>query len=1042
MGNVGQIERITQNRIVGLFRNTLGYKYLGDWTDRENNSNFEEKYVRAFLFSQGHSDELINKVINAFKKTSKDSTKGLYDSNKAVYKLLRYGVNVKENVSENSKTVYLIDWKNPNNNDFYIAEEVTVKGNNTKRPDIVVYVNGIALGVIELKRSTIGLTEGIRQNLDNQKEDFISDFFSTMQLVVAGNDSQGTKYGTIETKEKYYLTWKEDDKATDKIGDKTSLKIREILEDFPILLDKQLIGLFHKERLIKIIHDLVIFDRGIKKLCRPNQFFGILSAEYFVKKRQGGIIWHTQGSGKSLTMVWLAKWVREFNPNARILIITDRDELDEQIEKVFTGVDEEIYRTKSGQDLINSLNETTPLLMCSLIHKFGKKEEVEYDDYIENLNKSLPSNYKAKGEIYVFVDECHRTQSGKLHKAMERLLPNALFIGFTGTPLLKKDKQKSIEIFGDYIHTYKFDEAVKEGIVLDLRYEARKIIQDITSQLKVDDWFEAKTRGLSDYAILKLKQKWGNMQTLLSSKSRLAQIVDDIMMDMAKKDRLQNGKGNAMLVAGSIYEACKYYELFENTPIKCAIITSYTPNVATIKGETSDLEGTTDNIEKYEIYIKMISKFFKISEEDVKKNSKSLAERFEKEVKQKFINEPAQMQLLIVVDKLLTGFDAPSATYLYIDKQMRDHNLFQAICRVNRLDNEDKTYGYIVDYKDLFKNLEKSIGDYTGEAFEDYDKEDIEGLLTDRVEKASEKLDEALEAIRALCEPVEYPKDTIDYIRYFVAKNTLNKDEIKENEHKRKALYKNVVSLLRAYASIANEMESAGYTKKESEEIKEEIIYFDKIRQEIMLASGEYIDLKAYESSMRYLFDMYISAKPSDTISALNDMTLVDLLIDRGIEAVHELPDGIKNSREATAETIENNVRKLIIDEMPTNPKYFEKMSLLLDELIQERLREIRDYEEYLKEIIELATKVKKPHTTSAYPSRINSGAKRALYDNLDNDEDLAVSLHNTLMEDKPDGWKGSPMKEKMVKRIIRDHIGEEEKVEDIFNIVKQQGEY
>ena len=289
-----------------------------------------------------------------------------------------------------------------------------------------------------------------------------------------------------------------------------------------------------------MIHDFVVFDSGVKKICRHNQYFGVRAAQERVRKREGGIIWHTQGSGKSLTMVWLAKWIRENVRDARVLIITDRTELDEQIEKVFKGVNEDIYRTKSGQDLINKLNATTPWLFCSLIHKFAGKEEGEITEFIEEVKRSLPPDFKAKGDLYVFVDECHRTQSGELHDAMKEILPNAMFIGFTGTPLLKSDKQKSIEVFGTYIHTYKFDEAVKDKVVLDLRYEARDIEQYITSQQRIDQWFDAKTSGLNDVALAQLKQKWGTMQKVLSSQSRLAMIVDDIMVDMETKPRLKS----------------------------------------------------------------------------------------------------------------------------------------------------------------------------------------------------------------------------------------------------------------------------------------------------------------------------------------------------------------------------------------------------------------------------------------------------------------------------------------------------------------------
>jgi len=646
MSTIGQIEKKTQDRVVKLFHEQLGYHYLGDWTDREGNRNIEEDLLRTFLKEkQGCDEKLITRALFLFTKVAGDTSKSLYDRNRSVYELLRYGVKVKAEVGENTQTVWLIDWKKPEKNNFAIAEEVTVLGSNAKaynkRPDVVLYVNGIALGILELKRSTVSVAEGIRQNLDNQKKVFIEHFFSTIHWVMAGNDTEGLRYGAIQTPEKYYLSWKEDN-----------------LIENP--LDRALIQLGNKRRFLELIHDFTVFDAGVKKLCRPHQYFGVRAAQKHVKRREGGIIWNAQGSGKSLTMVWLTKWIREHVTDARVLIITDRTELDEQIEKVFKGVNEDIYRTKSGADLIATLNATTPWLVCSLIHKFGCKEEGEevgdIPGYIEELKRALPVGFSAKGNLFVFVDECHRTQSGELHKAMKAILPNAMFIGFTGTPLLKADKQKSIEVFGRYIHTYKFDEAVRDGVVLDLRYEARDIDQRITSQAKIDKWFEAKTKGLTDLAKAQLKQRWGNMQKVLSSQSRLEQIFADIMMDMETRDRLKSGHGNALLISGSIYQACKFYELFTTSVLKgkCAIVTSYRPSAADMKGEESG-EGETENLHKYAIYQQMLAEWFNETPE-VAVNK---ADEFEKQVKKKFVEDPGQMKLLIVVDKLLTGFDAP-----------------------------------------------------------------------------------------------------------------------------------------------------------------------------------------------------------------------------------------------------------------------------------------------------------------------------------------------------------------------------------------------
>src|SRR5699024_5418802 len=536
----------------------------GDWKDRAN-SNVEEELLRQNLLARGYDEDLVRRAIQQFVTAASLPAGGsLYDANRKVYSLLRYGVKVKRSVSENFETIWLIDWKNPEANHFVVAEEVSIKGKHTKRPDVVLYVNGIALGVIELKRSKVSVGDGIRQHLGNQKADFVRPFFTTVQLLFAGTDVEGPRYGVIETPEKYWLEWKEPSEVENH-------------------LDRGLLQMANKQRFLELIHDFIVFDSGVKKTARHNQYFGVKAAQDRIARREGGIIWHTQGSGKSLTMVWLAKWIRENQREARVLVITDRTELDEQIEKVFAGVDETIERSTSGAGMIGMLNRNQPWLMCSLVHKFrgdDKKDQGETEDFVRQLKKPLLEGFSPKGNLFVFVDEAHRTQSGKLHSAMKELLLNAMFIGLTGTPLLKKDKASSIETFGSYIHTYKFDEAVEDGVVLDLRYEARDIEQKLTSPERVDEWFQIHTQGMTDLSKHQLKQRWATIKAVESAEPRARQIAADILMDMARMPRLMDGRGNAMLVCSSVYQACKFYEIFSRSELagKIAIITSYEPN--------------------------------------------------------------------------------------------------------------------------------------------------------------------------------------------------------------------------------------------------------------------------------------------------------------------------------------------------------------------------------------------------------------------------------------------------------------------------------
>ena len=1044
MNTVGEREMCTQERVITFFHEVLGYNYLGDWHHRPDNSNIEKALLTDWLKRQGHSDQIISRVLFELNKAATlAGSQTLYGANREVYDLLRYGVKVQPSVSEQHTAVRLIDWDNPSNNNFNIAEEVTVVGKNTKRPDLVLYINGIALGVLELKRSTVSIAEGIRQNLDNQKPAFIRPFFTTVQLLMAGNETEGLRYGVIETKEKQWLQWKEAGTNPD-------------TTDNPLL--SELGYLCNKARLLEVLRDFIVFDAGTKKICRHNQFFGVKNAQAHAKRKEGGIIWHTQGSGKSLTMVWLARWIRE-RENARVLIITDRTELDEQIEMVFNGVGETIYRTKNGADLVRVLSNPTESLICSLVHKFGRSGEMsdaDVETYIDEIQRNRSDSFQPSGKFFVFVDECHRTQSGKLHKAMKTLLPEAVFIGFTGTPLLKNDKPRSLETFGQYIHTYKYDEAVGDKVVLDLRYEARDIDQRVTSQKKLDQLFELKTQGLTDVAKAQLKKRWGTMRRVFSSADRLNKIVADIEFDMERYPRLKSGRGNAMLVSDSIYSACRLFELFQRTELagKCAIVTSYKPTPDSIKGEETG-EGLTERLLKNEIYRKMLAAHFNQSEDEAARK----VELFEQEVKGRFVKEPGQMKLLIVVDKLLTGFDAPSATYLYIDKHMQDHGLFQAICRINRLDGEDKEYGYVIDYKDLFRSLEKSITDYTSEAFADYDKEDVAGLLKDRLQQGSARLEETREQIKALCELVEPPRDADAYRRFFCAAESGNDEQLEANKQRRVTLYKRVAAFLRAYANLANEMNDAGYSDTEAQEIKAETAYYENVRQEVQLASGDYVDLKAYEPAMRHLLDTYIRAEESQTLSAFEDMTLVELIVEHGKAALDLLPESVRNSETATAETIENNVRQVIVEKTPENPKYYEEMSEVLDALIHRRRQEARDYEAYLAKILALAERVGKSETQGAYPSEIRTQAQRALFDNIVPDvsrlqetdnarkAQIALTLDETISSVRRDDWRGHTLKEREVRRAIEKVVLSElgDNVVDIdtlFELVKNQDEY
>ena len=1023
MSKVGQIERETQNRLVKLLQQKLGYNYLGNW-EKQYNSNLIESEYLAFQASQGVSENLATKSFRELEKIASNGSVKLYQSNKDFYEKLRYGVKIAPELGEQNVTIWPIDWNNIKKNSFSFAQEVTVEGAlGNKRPDIVIYVNGIAITVIELKRSTVSIEEGILQHLDNQHEDFIESFFSTVQMLIAGNDTQGVKYGTVGTERNGYYYWNEDD------------------AEYENKLDRGIKNLLSKERLIKIIYSFIAFSNGTKLICRSNQFHGVNELLVSAENDESGIIWHTQGSGKSMTMVWGARAIREEIDNARVLVITDRDQLDEQIEGIFNGVKEPIVRTKTGADLFTKLADASIPVMCSLIQKFrgtndGEEvDEADLEAFVEDLKQAVRTNAKPTGKFFVFIDEAHRTQSGSLHKYLRELLPDAIFIGFTGTPIFKNEKTLSLKIFGKIIHAYKYDEAVRDEVVHDIAYEARDVDKVVSDQTKIDSYFEAKTKNLNDIAKTDLKRKWASKQEVDSARSRLGIIADDINLDMLTKPRLMTDRGNALLVASSIYEACIYFELL-NSPSsdlrgKVGLVTSYHPNV-------NDLKGQGVVATQYKTYTKMVSEVFRCSEKDAVNKTEEYIDL----VKEQFVKEPARMKLLIVVDMLLTGFDAPSATYLYIDKPMKDHSLFQAVCRVNRIDptGDDKTRGHIIDYRELFAILKDSLIDYTVGAFANYDPDDLVGIFKPVGAEDKTELDDMVEATNKLLSHIADPSSTEQNLKYFVTASS-NTDEISAYERLRVEYYKQVNSVVRAYSTLSGREVEAGYSDEDFKALKDKINKFVKIKDEISVASGDYIDLKLYEPDMRKLIDTYIRSNRSKVVADLSDRPLLELLASEGIKAIENLPEGIQESSLAVAETITNNIRRTVVEKSPTNPKYFEKMSYLLNEVVKQLTQDSADYEALLKKLIALSEDVLNPkHSYPAEISKLGASAG-AIYDQVNGDISVTESANRILMNAQ-DGWRTNGMKSRILRNELLDCFKDEELVDKIIEVAKHYENY
>ena len=857
---------------------------------------------------------------------------GLIVANEKITNHLLLGTSYEENLDDGTKKSFsfkYIDFDNIENNHFAITEEFTVDRANqneetkTRRVDLVVLINGIPLAAIELKKSSISHENGIRQLEKEQTKDEIPHLFKYVQLTVAGNTNEA-RYGTMGTPTKFYSLWREEE------PDAANKFLNELVEDREITeLDKTIHALLSKDRLLQMMRHYTLFDRKVKKVCRYQQYFGIEKTLKRVAKvdenniRAGGLIWHTQGSGKSLTMVMLTKLLKLTYTNAKIIVVTDRVDLDEQIHRTFENSDIRAGRASSGSDLINKLQSGISVI-TTLVHKF---EKVENSKVIINDNN-----------VFVLVDESHRTQGGDLHKAMKKALPLACYLGFTGTPLLKKEKNKnSFMKFGGEIHRYTIDDAVKDGAVLPLLYEGRLVDQEVLSHDGLVRKFDMISRELSDEAKRDLQHKWARFQRVASSEQRLELIALDINEHYKKSF---GGSGfKAMFATSSKYEAIKYHKIFEEYgDIKTAYVIS--------SNEHDELSGGNKEY---------VAKEWQNTIKDY-----GSEEEYLKWVKDEFIHGD-EIDLIIVVDKLLTGFDAPRAITLYIDKQLKEHNLLQAIARVNRL-YDGKDYGYIVDYRGLLGDLDQALSNYATLA--GFDESDITGAVID-VRNEIAKAKTYYSHLQTLFSDVKYKDDLESYV--VVLADIQKRDDFKEF----------LSHLARAFKlAITSEKCEDILSQEEIQDYKRKIKFYNELRQIAQLRYHETCDFGKYEEQMQKLLDTFIAAKEVNELTKL--VNIFESEFDEEVKRVE--------GKNAKADTILSAVSAVISEKMESNPAFYKSIAKQIEDIINEyKAKRLSDEEKLVKanQLKDLLTK-QTGQNKNSYPEEFeNKKSLIAIYENL-----------------------------------------------------------
>lgn len=887
-------------------------------------NSFESK-GNTYSFSE-------NNIQQAIHDLDEPLIKGLTKANEAIYEMMMSGRNYTELLPDGSKksfTMQFIDWTNIENNEFHVVEEFSVErtdGRGLARPDIVLFVNGIPFSVIECKKASISMGQGISQMIRNQKSDYIPQLFKFVQIVMSTNKNE-TQYATCGTPKKFWSVWKEEDE------DWFAPLLKIVENRLPTTQDKNIISLFHPVRLLELTSFFTLFDKNIKKVARYQQYFAIKEILQTIEERdeignrQSGVIWHTQGSGKSLTMVMLARYILAelLGHKPQVVIVTDRVELDKQIHKTFNHSRLKASRANSGNHLISLLNDEKARVVTTLVHKF---------DTAFAKNQVLDSR-----DIFVLVDESHRTQYGELHNKMKKVFPNASYLGFTGTPLMKKEKSTMIK-FGKLIHKYTIADAVNDKAIVPLLYEGKMVDQTV-NKLAIDNRLNMITRNLNDKQKEEVMKKWAHFERVASSDQRISMIAFDINEHFTRNYKTQGSQFKAMLATNGKMEAIRYLEAFEDLgDLKCAVVISK-PDER--EGHETIDEESTDKIQHF--WNKMMNRY-------------GNADAYEDAIKDEFINGD-DIDLLIVVEKLLTGFDAPRASILYIDKPMKEHTLLQAIARVNRL-YEGKDYGLIIDYRGLLERLDEALQMYSGGGLENFDPEDIQGAIHDVITVIGE-LRQHHSQLWDIFSSIRNESDVEEY------------EVLLEDEELRNDFY-NTLSKFGRNLAIALESERIYNALKPNEltMYKKDLKFFQELRKSVKLRYSDTIDHKEYESKMQKLMDQYISAEQIIRIT-----NPVDILNERAFEEEIER----LGSKRAKADAIRTRLTQSVSTKWDENPAYYKKFSERVQAVIDEYKAKRISEADYLNSMNVLLQEFRQGESEEIYPTVIkDNGHAQAFY--------------------------------------------------------------